>query len=247
VKEHCRFIPKLEQNSSMKSFLLVVCTFLSLTLTAQVEKDSMLLLNGKVILGDISNFSTVNADSALNYTFTKKNGKKLSHHISSHRIFSYTKAGSSTTIYQPNEFMGDFLSVNETKAVTIGSYDARKTFKPHVAFWTGFALGFGASIWDTYLTEKEAFDSTLVAPKVPGFFKGKPSVFPFFVPVVLSISWSFPSFRLKGKKIIHKKYTNNENYYRGYHRIAKQKRMLGALVGSLSGISLGMIIHYSAQ
>src|SRR5690606_16157112 len=122
-------------------------------------------------------------------------------------------------LYTPNEFMGDYLTVKETKDVTIGSYDARQTFKPHVAFWTSFAAGFGASVWDTYLTKKAASDTTLISPKEPGFFKGDPSVFPFFVPIVASVSWSLPTFKLKKKKMLHQNYHGNENYYRGYHRI----------------------------
>lgn len=211
---------------------------------AQNERDSILLLNGKVFHGEITGTALSKGDSVLTYQCTTKKGKLVTQQIEMQRIFSYTQRGNSKMVYAPNEFLGDYLSVAETRDVTIGSYDARHMFKPHVPFWTSFAIGMGATIWDTYLTKKSAADTNLVMPKEPGFFKGSPSVFPFFIPVVLSVSWSFPSFKVKKHKMIHQNYHGNENYYRGYHRIAKQKRMLGGLFGSLSGLGLGMIMYF---
>lgn len=231
----------------MKASLILVLTFFSLLSFGQAKQDSILLLNGKVLHGEIVGFEMTQGDSILKYESISKKGQKRVEIISTYRIFSYTSDGISRTLYRQDEFAGNYLTERETKEVTIGSYDARQTFKPHVPFWTSFALGFGASVFDTYLTKNEANDSTLIAPKTPGFFKGDPSIFPFLVPVVTTVSWSFPSFRLRDRRIIHKQYFNNENFYRGYHRIAKQKRMLGALIGSLAGIATGMIIHYSVQ
>jgi len=139
------------------------------------------------------------------------------------------------------------LSIAETKEVTIGSYDARQTFKPRFVFWSSYALGLGASIYDTYLTKKSASDSSLITPLEPGFFRSGPSIAPFFVPVVLSVSWSFPTFKIKDKQILHKDYMNNLNYYRGYHRISKQKRILSSLMGSFAGIATGMTLYYILQ
>lgn len=223
--------------------LISILTF-CLTSIGQNKKDSVLLLNGKVFTGDITGTSLTKGDSVLNYTWINKKGQSKNEKVEMKRIFSYTDEGLSRTVYLPNEFLGDYLSVGETHDVTIGSYDARKKFKSHVPFWTSFAIGLGASLFDTYLTKKAATDTNLVAPKEPGFFKSPPSIFPVLVPLVLSVSWSFPSFKVKKKKMIHLNYHGNENYYRGYHRIAKQKRMLGGLLGSLSGISLGMVMYF---
>lgn len=231
----------------MRLLILFSFVFLGAIARCQGNTDSLLLLNGKSIRGTITAIDVFEGDSIIRYNFTNKKGKTLNEMIETERIFSYSWKGKHTTLYQPNEFIGDYLTVKQTHDVTIGSYDARQTFKPHVPFWTGFALGLGASIWDTYLTKKEATDSSLIAPKEPGFFKSEPSVFPFFVPVVLSVSWALPSFKLRENKMIHKNYMGNEYYYRGYHRIAKQKRMLGALFGSLGGVAIGMFTYYIVQ
>ena len=258
----------MSKRDQFNNFITFICTFLTLLIVfsnkfevmrkmtllivllsftcakAQSEKDSILLLNGKVFKGEITGTAISKGDSVVNYNHTNKKGKVSSHEIETRRIFSYTRNGTSRTVYMPNEFIGDYLTVRQAHDVTIGSYDARQTFKPHVAFWTGFGLGLGASIWDTYLTKKAANDSSLIAPKKPGFFKGEPSVFPFLVPIVASVTWALPSFKLKKKNMIHKNYHGNEYYYRGYHRIAKQKRMLGGLFGSVAGLGLGMILYF---
>ena len=228
----------------MRGIITLICIFFLGYSFAQNEKDSILLLNGKVFTGKITGTGVVKEDSVVNYSYTNKKGKLSFHSVEMKRIFSYTQTGMSRTVYFPNEFQGDYLTIKETHDVTIGSYDARKTFKPHVPFWTGFGLGLGASLWDTYLTKKAATDSSLIAPKEPGFFKGDPSIFPFIVPIVCSVSWAIPSFKLKKKKMLHKRYHGNEFYYRGYHRIAKQKRMLGGLLGSLGGIGVGLGLYY---
>lgn len=240
----------------MKSTLLALFLFCSAASFSQrgaiidssvVQRDSILLLNGKVLHGNVLGLEKTPGDSILKYETIRKDGSSRPEIIQTYRVFHFVDEGNTRVLYRQDEFLGNYLSVSDTRDVTYGSYDARRTFKPHVPTWTSFALGFGASIFDTYLTNKQANDPDLIEPKTPGFFKGNPSIFPFLVPVVVSVSWGLPSFRLKEKNMIHKQYLHNENYYRGYHRIAKQKRMLGALLGSLGGIATGMIIHYSVQ
>lgn len=225
----------------MKQTLLAVVIFSTCITAGFSQKDSVLYLNGKVDYGSIEGLAKTPSDSVLVLT---ENGQK--NEISTYRIFSFTQSNSTQILYRPDEFKGDFLSIKETKAVTYGSYDARQTFKPHVAFWTGFGLGLGASIFDTYLGKNSVKD-TLNYDLEPGFFKSKPSLFPFLVPPVVTVAWAIPSFKLKDKKILHKEYFKNENFYRGYQRIAKQKRMLSSLFGSVLGVGVGMSLYYIAQ
>jgi hypothetical protein len=226
----------------MKYLILALYSISSLAY-GQSTKDSILMLNGKVYKGEVIGLEEGHSDSVL--TFTDEKGEKTS--FETYRIFSYTSKGLNNVIYRPDEFKGNFLGVSETKAVTYGSFDARHTFKPHFVFWSSYALGLGASLSDTYLTKKEAENPNNVSVLEPGFFKRDPTWFPFLVPVVLTVTWALPSFKLKHKKVIHKEYYKNANYYRGYQRIAKQKRIFAALIGSFSGIATGMVTHYIAQ
>jgi hypothetical protein len=214
---------------------------------SQSQKDSILMLNGKVYKGTIIGLEETLDDSILKYKSISKKGHETNEVLSTYRIFSYTQNGENKVLYHPDEFKGNFLSIEETKHVTIGSYDARQTFKPRFVFWSSYAIGLGASVFDTYLSKKSATDSSLIAPLEPGFFKSNPSIAPFFVPAVLSVSWSFPTFKLKDKQMLHKEYKNNANYYRGYHRISKQKRILSSLMGSVAGIATGMTLYYILQ
>lgn len=227
----------------MKLKVLLICfgaVLAGLTSFAQGEQDSILLLNGRVFRGEIT---AVN-DSLVWYKETDKKGNSFSSEMATYRIFSYTQNGISHTLYQQNEDIGNFLTVDEARNATLGSYDARQTFKPRVVFWSSLALGYTATIFDTYLQQ-----STLDSPNYvgnyssPGLFKSKPTVFPFFVPLVLAVSWGLPSFRVKENQIIQKQLLNDPSYYRGYHRVAKQKRMLGALKGSLIGIGTGLVTY----
>lgn len=229
----------------MKTLISIIFILFTTLLFAQAEQDSILLLNGKVYKGKILGLEDFQGDSILKYQSIGKGGAERTEVISAYRIYSYSQNNETKVLYRQDEFSGNYLSERETKEVTLGSYDARKTFKAHVPFWSAFALGLGASLFDTYLTKKEAQDSTLITIKEPGFFRNEPSIFPFLVPPVISVAWSFPTFKLRGRKMIHKQYLHNEFYYRGYHRIAKQKRMLGSLLGGFSGVALGMILHYS--
>lgn len=206
----------------------------------QSEADSIILLNGRVFRGDIT--STDN--DLLKFRETDKKGNTFTSEIATYRIFSYTQKGNTTTLYQQDDERDNFLTVDEAKNATLGSYDARQTFKPRVVFWTSFVLGYSATIYDTYLQQKSIDHPDYLGDFTePGFFKSRPSLFPFFVPVVLSVGWSLPSFKIKEHQMIQTHLLNDESYYRGYHRIAKQKRMLAALKGSLIGIGTGLVTY----
>jgi hypothetical protein len=232
----------------MRKIIFLSIILASFNSFAQNERDSILLLNGKVYHGKILGLSKHEGDSVLQYQTVSNNGVSTDDMFGTYRVFSYTQNGTETILYRQNNFLGNYLTVDETRDVTMGSYDARKTFKPIVPFWSTLAVSLGVSLMDTYLTQK-AIDAPeyLGSETAPGFFKQGPSLLPILVPVLVSVSWSLPSFKLKEKKMIHKQYFNNENYYRGYHRIAKQKRMLGALVGGFSGLAAGMISYYTVQ
>jgi len=206
----------------------------------QAEKDSILLLNGRVYKGTITSVD----DQLLKFTEIDKKGNSFTSEIATYRIFSYTQNGQDNTLYKQDEFKDNFLTVDEAKNATLGSYDARQTFKPRFVFWSSFILGYSASLFDTYLPQSAIDNPNYIGSETsPGLFKKSPTIFPFLVPALLTVSWSLPSFRIKEHQMIQKHLLNNESYYRGYHRISKQKRMLSALKGSLIGIGAGMVTY----
>ena len=209
---------------------------------ANAQADSVLLLNGKVYKGDIEGIFFSSPDSVLRL----KDQKGKTQELEPYRVFSYTIGNKNSILYRQDEFQGNYLSLEETRAVTFGSFDARETFKPHIPIWTGFALGLGASIFDTWVSKKTANDPNNINIQA-GFFKADPSFFPFLIPPAVALSWSLPSFKLKSKNVLHKEFYKNENFYRGYHRIARQKRMLSSLLSTTLGVGVGMTIFYIAN
>ncbi len=206
---------------------------------AQAEKDSIILLNGKVYREKVVK---VDEDYLTVESFIK--GDKLELPLERYRIFSYTQNGEETVLYTENAEADNFLTVNEARNATLGSYDARQTFKPRVVFWSSLALGYGASLYDTYLDKKSLNDPEYIGDETsPGFFKSRPSLAPILVPLVLTATWAIPSFKLREKQMIQLHLKNDESYYRGYHRVAKQKRMLAALRGGLIGVGAGILTY----
>lgn len=207
------------------------------------QADSIVLLNGKVYRGDI-----VSADKGvLTYVSYEKGEETID--LGLDRLFSYVQDGKETVCYFQNEFKGDFLTVDEARKSTLGSYDARKMFKPRFVFYSSLALGYGVSLIDTYFT-KNAYNVFLAENGQPptnstvGFFGVQPTLMPILVPLVLSATWGLPSFRINDKHIIQRNMIGDASYYRGFHRYAKQRRVLAALKGSAIGIGLGMISYF---
>lgn len=221
-------------------FLLLLVLLTASFSYGQAEQDSIILLNGRVYLGAI-----ISTDNQL-VTFTEKDkkGNVLNSQIEEYRIFSYTRNNKETVLYTQNDEMDNFLTITEARNTTLGSYDARQTFKPRFVFWSSVAVGYGARLWDTYLLQKTIDNKDYIGSETTGvFFKSRPSLFPVLAPLLLSVTWSIPSFRIKPEQMIQKHLLNDDSYYRGFHRIAKQKRMLAALTGSVIGIGAGLITY----
>lgn len=228
-----------ELDIMMKTYLILPVLLFVATLNATAQNDSILFLSGKVFKGTIGPVE----NGSLQITYDKKNGKPKTDFVEPYRVFSFVKEGKETVMYVQDEFKGDFLDVSQARAATYGSYDARFTFKPRLAFWSSLTIGFASTIFDTYLTEKEANDPGLLEPKTPGFFKTDPSVFSFLAPPIMLGVWAIPNTRVKYDKILHHSYHGDPDYYRGYNRIARQKRMFAALKGSVIGISAGLLTY----
>lgn len=227
----------------MRLFLvlsLLCCQFIGLA-----QQDSIVLLSGKVYRGTILSVDK----GILTYSGMDKKGSFENVELTTDRLFSYVQAGKETVVYVENEFTGDFLTVDEARRSTLGSYDARQNFKPRFVFYSSLALGLGVSILDTYFSQSayNKFVSENGAPPTNatvGFFGIRPTLLPIVVPLVVSATWGIPSFRIKSDHIIQKNMIGDASYYRGFHRIAKQRRIFAALSGSAIGIGAGMISYF---
>lgn len=227
---------------TLKTYLSIATFALISALFSQ--QDSIILLNGKVYRGTIKSVE----NGSLYYLGTEKKLENTPIEITTDRVFSFVKTGEETVLYTKDDFKGDFLTVEEARHTTLGSYDARQTFKPRFVFWSSIVVGYGVSLLDTYYTQS-SYDNfvkqngTPPTKAVVGFFGTNPTIMPLVVPLVLSATWGLPSFKIKKDQILQKELFGNEMYYRGFHRIAKQKRIFGAIKGSAIGIGLGMLSY----
>lgn len=223
--------------------LFAFCIFSQMTFS---QLDSIVLLNGRVYRGEVKKVEA----GILTYTELKKDGTAEEIDITTDRLFSYVDNGKETVFYVENEFTGDFLSVESARRATLGSYDARQTLKPRFVFYSSLAVGLGISLLDTYYSQAayndflDANDGNPPLNAQVGFFGAKPTLMPILVPMVLSGSWAIPSFRIKPKQLLQKNLYGDEQYYRGFNRVARQKRVLGSLKGSVIGIGLGYISYF---
>lgn len=237
LKDQRLNLAEMNVKSLLATALILTTTFASM---AQGEQDSIILLNGRVFRGPI----TAIDDGFLKYKETPKRGEVFTTEFETYRIFSYTQGGLETILYKQDEQDNNYLSVDEARNATLGSYDARETFKPRFVFWSSFVMGYGMSLFDTYLGQASIDNEKYIGPFTdPGFFKSRVTFVPIIVPLVLSAAWSFPSFKVKEKQMIQMHLLDDESYYRGYHRVARQKRIFGALKGSLIGIGAGLVTY----
>ncbi len=222
----------------MKLILFWALLYVSFNGYTQTFNDSVMLLNGKTFKGQFvkekEDFLTFNLD-------TKKGNEEIN--IANYRIFSYTENELEKVMYKYDSLSDNFLTVNQSRNFTIGSYDARQTIKPRTIFYSCMAASYGYSLYDTYLTKSAADKNEVIEGLKPGFFGRRPSIVPIALPLVFTVSFGLPNLKIKGKNILHKGLKDDAYYYHGFNSVAKQKRAFSALKGSVIGVALGYISY----
>ena len=175
-------------------------------------QDKLLFLNGKELEGSLI--------EKTNYEFTFKDKSDKQFVIDKYRVFSYTQNNKESVVYEFDTLSGNFLKVQDMKMFVYGERDAHKTFKPVITNTIGFAVGGAAG----YLMNKE---QTVVYVPIPLIYT--------------AVTLLFPT-KVKQKRLTDTKYLKEDEYLRGYERIARSKRTQGALKTSLLGIGVGFLI-----
>ncbi len=214
-------------------------------LDAQENRDTILLQNGKLFPCNITEVDEIRVD----YFQFKKNGKKKLGFIDNYRIYDYKKFNGEVSImYQYDTLAGNHFTVPEMKNFVLGELDARQNYKDHI--WLSamsFTLSYGAVLFDTYLSKKNADQINTDNPDKnvkAGFFGSEPSYFPIFVPVALTAIISIPRFKIRKNQVGRKRLYDDPHFKWGYHRISRQRRLFWQLGGGLSGLGLGYLSYY---
>jgi hypothetical protein len=198
----------------MKVYFLKILLFCIVGLTAisAIGQDEILFLNGKILKGSLLE------KTKYEFTFKDLNGNQMA--IDKYRVFSFRQNNKETVVYEFDTLSGNFLQVEEMKKFVFGERDAYATFKPKFANY--MALGVGAGT---------------------GFMMQKNSEFAFIpIPLVFTaITLVFPT-KVNQKKITDLKYLKEDEYLRGYERVARSKRTQGVLKNSLIGMGAGFLV-----
>lgn len=175
-------------------------------------QDEILFLNGKTLKGSIL--------AKTDTQFTFKNLKEKQFTIDKYRVFSYKQNNTESIVYEFDTVSGNFLSQKDMKMFVFGERDAHQKYKPIVSN----IVGLGAGIAGGYLLHSESSFIYVATPLV-------------YMPITLL----FPTV-VNQKKIKNKEFINQDEYLRGYDRVARSKRTQGALKSSAAGMVLGIIV-----
>lgn len=193
-------------------FKIILLTFILLKPFCVFCQDEILFLNGKVLKGDLL--------EKTKYEFTFKDEKEREFIIDKYRVFSFKEKGNESIVYEYDTLSGNFLKVEDMKMFVYGERDAHASFKPHTA--NLFALGIGAAA---------------------GFMMQKDQSFVYLpVPLVYTtVTLLFPT-KVNQKRLKDTQYIKEDEYLRGYERIARSKRTQTVLRNSVIGMATGFIV-----
>lgn len=141
-----------EQNNTSNMFknISITIVFLAFTLLSkntfsQNGKDTILLLNGGVVIGTVID--------TLNGVTTIKNPKDSTKNniIENDRIFSITNANGESIMYVYDTLIGNEFTIDEMRYFILGEQDAEKGFKARGALFGNMALGAGGAVTGSLL------------------------------------------------------------------------------------------------
>ena len=130
----------------IRTFSIFLLFILSLSKTgfSQTGKDTILLLNGNVIIANV--IDTTNGVTSI------KNPKDSLKNIivENDRIFSISNQNGESIMYVYDTVLGNEFTIDEMRYFICGEQDAEKGFKPRGAFWGNMVLGAAAGVTGSF-------------------------------------------------------------------------------------------------
>ena len=177
-------------------------------------QDKILFLNGKEMEGNLLDKTK--------YEFTFKNTKGQEFIIDKFRVFSYIQNNKESVVYEYDTIAGNFLKVEDMKMFVYGERDAYLTFKPVITNTLGLAIG-----------------------RTAGYFMHKDQSFIYIpIPLIYTVTTLIFPTKVNQRKLKDTQYLKQDEYLRGYERIARSKRTQGALKTSIVGMGVGFLTSF---
>lgn len=148
---------------------------------------------------------------------TRKNGKKRIQNIHKSEVFSIQFQEGEWVLYSPDESIGDDLTEEEMRIYMAGEVDAREGFNTLPTAAAGFLIAGTAAV---------LADGGLLLVILP--------------PVGYTLFQLAPVIKIQGKSISNPDYKYNDLYALGYERVARPKKIMSGLKGSVLGMAAGI-------
>jgi len=218
---------------------IITLTIIFISSSQTLAQDKILLLNGKSYEGKFLSKS----EDLVNFNFEKKSGKVKPFSFEMNRVYSVTKQGKEESVlYQTDTTIYNYYSKNEMRMFIYGEEDAYKRFKVKKTFAVGLAVGLGVSMYDTYLSS--GYTCNDGNPVSEGFFKREPSLAQIIIPFIVPIVTGAIKPKMKARHASDATYLMNQQYIDGFKKVRRFKRIKSSLLGTLTGVAVGMIGYY---
>lgn len=181
---------------------------------------TLLRMSGNEIRGSV--ISVDGIDIVMETPRKRRKPKRLELHKS--EVFSlnfHDRQSGEWVPYAPDPVLGDDLTVDEMRIFIAGEQDARRGFKVWPTTLGGFLVGAGSAI---------LADGGLLFTIVP--------------PLAYSAFPLLPVIRIQGASISRPEHKFNEVYALGYERVARPKKLVGAMKGTGLGLLVGIATYF---
>jgi hypothetical protein len=196
--------------------------------------DKVNLMNGQTFEGTV--VDTTEGKITMNFVHKSKSSSRI---IENYRVFSIEKASEPEfVLYKRDTTIGNFLTPQEMKYYFLGEKDARKNYNPYnLKIATGI-LTYGISLADTYNKD------TVTHKFSKGFFKSEPGLISIIAPFAVTVISGLFAVQININKVSNKNYLNEQPYIDGFEKVARSKKVFGALTFSVLGGGLGILSYF---
>ena len=215
-------------------FSFIITVFCYLSGFCQEKPDVLNLMNGQVVEGTI--VDTTNGVVKMQVPLKRKT--RL-YEFENYRVYSFIQNKQPETIlYRKDTAIGNFLTQQEMRYFFLGERDARLHYNPIGTKIAASLLTFGISLADTYRSD------TVSKKFFKGFFKSEPGVITIVAPLFATCLALIPAVQLRIDKISDRNLLNHASYLDGFEKIARSKKVFGALKFSVIGCLAGVASYY---
>ncbi len=217
--------------------ILFLFTFMLSFLGGTAQKDSVILLSGKVIKGEVIH-SDDDKVQFKSYDHPKKGIINEPFNLESHQVFSVYNDGEESILYKKDSAVGFFWNQSQMKSFVLGEYHALNYYKPKFTNYLGAALGLGITLYDTYLFPNNAANTDKT-----GFFQQDLGMAPFLGAFVYTVSIGIPKAKIKETRISDRTLLLDPYFLSGYHKSSRSRRVGQGFLYYMGGVGVGILAY----